>query len=55
MGAGGAIFVHAGRLTAINSTLTFNVAYGGGSNTFYPNSSGQGMGGAIFNLNDAPV
>jgi hypothetical protein len=51
-GLGGAVFVHLGHLTVINSTLADNTARGG--NTFTGLSGGgggSGFGGAIFNLN----
>lgn len=57
MGAGGAIFVHYGTLTVINSTLTLNRADGGtsGVNENVLNREGgyggSGYGGAIFSLN----
>lgn len=57
MGAGGAIFVHQGALTAVNSTLAENTAQGGNGGTNQggqgdtQGGAGSGRGGAIFNLN----
>lgn len=55
MGAGGAIFVHGGTLTAANTTFTANSATGGAAGAAIMATSrgngGVGGGGAIFNLN----
>jgi hypothetical protein len=48
-GLGGAIFVHAGALNMVNTTISANTAIGGYSSS----TRGSGLGGAIFNLNGA--
>jgi hypothetical protein len=55
LGAGGAVFIDGGALTAVNSTFTGNQAQGGAADpsTAMPPSGidGAGLGGALFNLN----
>jgi hypothetical protein len=53
-GLGGAIFVHLGTVTIMNSTLAMNIAQGGNNDPaslLGSNWGGSGFGGAIFNLN----
>jgi hypothetical protein len=54
LGAGGAVFVHLGRLTVVNSTLVDNAAAGGrggtGASMGGDGQGGSGLGGAIFVL-----
>jgi MYXO-CTERM domain-containing protein len=52
LGAGGVLFLHAGRATIVNSTLTANTAQGGdgGSTQVGDDGGGLGLGGAVFIL-----
>lgn len=51
LGAGGAIFVHQGSVTLVNSTLTINTVQGGGGKSARKSHGGRALGAAIFNLN----
>ncbi len=57
LGAGGAVFVHQGTLSVVNSTLAGNSAVGGnggssnGEQGAIQGGAGSGLGGGVFNLN----